>query len=121
MTFGAMLGSVELGLIYSIMALGVFLSFRTLNTPDLTADTSFKSVDGIPRLKAKAIIIRYRIAPSETAISLLIVIFITTEYLRAKKDCLFCSAGGIITRIEINILELRMLHEKDSNCSRNNK
>jgi putative ABC transport system permease protein len=40
MTFGAMLGSVELGLIYSIMALGVFLSFRTLNTPDLTVDGS---------------------------------------------------------------------------------
>lgn len=40
MTFGAVLGSVELGLIYSIMALGVFLSFRTLNTPDLTVDGS---------------------------------------------------------------------------------
>ena len=40
MTFGAALGSVELGLIYAIMALGVFLSFRTLNTPDLTVDGS---------------------------------------------------------------------------------
>ncbi|MDD2190022.1 MAG: ABC transporter permease [Eubacteriales bacterium] len=40
MTFGAVIGSVELGLIYSIMALGVFLSFRTLNTPDLTVDGS---------------------------------------------------------------------------------
>ncbi|MDD4566203.1 MAG: ABC transporter permease [Eubacteriales bacterium] len=40
MTFGAVLGSVELGLIYSVMALGVFLSFRTLSTPDLTVDGS---------------------------------------------------------------------------------
>lgn len=34
-------GSLELGLIYAIMALGVFLSFRTLNIPDLTVDNSF--------------------------------------------------------------------------------
>jgi len=33
-------GSAELGLIYAILALGVFLSFRTLNTPDLTVDGS---------------------------------------------------------------------------------
>ncbi len=35
------LSSVELGVIYAIMALGVFLSFRTLNMPDLTVDGSF--------------------------------------------------------------------------------
>lgn len=40
MTIDAILGSVELGFIYSILALGVFLSFRTLNTPDLTVDGS---------------------------------------------------------------------------------
>lgn len=34
-------GSVELGIIYAIMALGVFISFRTLNMPDLTVDGSF--------------------------------------------------------------------------------
>ncbi len=40
MTFAAFIGSVELGAIYAILALGVFLSFRTLNTPDLTVDGS---------------------------------------------------------------------------------
>lgn len=40
MTLGALFGSVELGLIYSVLALGVFLSFRTLNMPDLTVDGS---------------------------------------------------------------------------------
>ncbi|WP_246019758.1 ABC transporter permease [Bacilliculturomica massiliensis] len=40
MSFTAVVGSVELGLIYAILALGVFLSFRTLNTPDLTVDGS---------------------------------------------------------------------------------
>lgn len=34
-------GSVELGIIYAIMALGVFISFRTLDIPDLTVDSSF--------------------------------------------------------------------------------
>jgi len=37
---GTIEGSAELGLIYAILALGVFLSFRTLNTPDLTVDGS---------------------------------------------------------------------------------
>jgi len=40
MTLAALMGSIELGLIYGVMALGVFLSFRTLNTPDLTVDGS---------------------------------------------------------------------------------
>lgn len=39
-TIDALIGSLELGMIYSILALGVFLSFRTLNTPDLTVDGS---------------------------------------------------------------------------------
>src|SRR5665647_3077832 len=41
MTLMALQGSVELGIIYAIMALGVFISFRTLNIPDLTVDGSF--------------------------------------------------------------------------------
>ena len=40
MSFTAVIGSVELGLIYAILALGVFLSYRTLNTADLTVDGS---------------------------------------------------------------------------------
>ncbi|MEF9922160.1 MAG: ABC transporter permease [Anaerovoracaceae bacterium] len=40
MTIGALLGAVEMGMIYAILALGVFLSFRTLNMPDLTVDGS---------------------------------------------------------------------------------
>lgn len=34
-------GSIEIGLIYAIMALGVYLTFRILNFPDLTVDGSF--------------------------------------------------------------------------------
>lgn len=41
MSLLALQGSLELGIIYAIMALGVFISFRTLNMPDLTVDSSF--------------------------------------------------------------------------------
>ena len=37
----AFFGAVELGLIYAFVALGVFLSFRILDFPDLTVDGSF--------------------------------------------------------------------------------
>ena len=40
MSILSLISSVELGLIYAVMALGIFLSFRTLNTPDLTVDSS---------------------------------------------------------------------------------
>lgn len=34
-------GSLQLGLIYGLLALGIYISFRILNLPDLTADGSF--------------------------------------------------------------------------------
>ncbi len=34
------LGAVQLGLLYGIMALGMYISFRILNVPDLTTDGS---------------------------------------------------------------------------------
>lgn len=34
-------GSLHLGLIYGLMALGIYVTFRILNTPDLTTDGSF--------------------------------------------------------------------------------
>ncbi|MCI2254753.1 ABC transporter permease [Domibacillus sp. PGB-M46] len=37
----AMFGAMESGVIYAIMALGVYLSFRVLDFPDLTVDGSF--------------------------------------------------------------------------------
>lgn len=39
--FISIFGSVEAGIIYAIMALGVYLSFRVLDFPDLTVDGSF--------------------------------------------------------------------------------
>src|SRR4051812_8141768 len=34
-------GAIELGLIYGIVSIGVYLSFRVLQFPDLTVDGSF--------------------------------------------------------------------------------
>ncbi|MFK9092877.1 ABC transporter permease [Bacillus salipaludis] len=39
--FTAIFGSFEAGIIYAIMAMGVYLSFRILDFPDLTVDGSF--------------------------------------------------------------------------------
>lgn len=41
MSLFALRGAVELGLIYALMALGLFVSYRVLNIPDLTVDSSF--------------------------------------------------------------------------------
>jgi putative ABC transport system permease protein len=41
MTFQIISGSLEQGLVYGIMALGVYLTFRVLNFADLTVDGSF--------------------------------------------------------------------------------
>lgn len=41
MSWIAFLGALESGLIYALMALGVLISFRILDFPDLTADGSF--------------------------------------------------------------------------------
>ncbi len=51
-------GALELGLLYALMALGVFITFRILNFPDLTVDGSFTTGGAIA-----AIMISYGYAP----------------------------------------------------------
>ncbi|CAM3758609.1 ABC transporter permease [Paracidovorax anthurii] len=41
MSLFSFLGAIEIGLIFSLVALGVFISFRLLRFPDLTVDGSF--------------------------------------------------------------------------------
>ncbi|NLK08711.1 MAG: ABC transporter permease [Firmicutes bacterium] len=41
MLWSALVGTIEQGLVYGIMALGVYLTFRVLDFPDLTVDGSF--------------------------------------------------------------------------------
>lgn len=77
MSFMAFQGSIELGIIYAIMALGVFLSFRTLNFPDLTVDGSFVTgaafsaifcVGGYPELGLAAALLAGGLAGCVTAL-----------------------------------------------------
>ena len=41
MTFYAFMGSMEIGLIFALVALGVLISFRILSFPDLSVDGTF--------------------------------------------------------------------------------
>jgi putative ABC transport system permease protein len=41
MMLSSLIGAVELGLLYALMALGVYITFRILDFPDLTVDGSF--------------------------------------------------------------------------------
>ena len=41
MSLSVIQGALELGLIFAIMSLGIFISFRILNIPDLTIDGTF--------------------------------------------------------------------------------
>jgi putative ABC transport system permease protein len=41
MTVSLLMGTLELGVIYAILTLGLFVSFRVLDMPDLTVDGSF--------------------------------------------------------------------------------
>ncbi|NDV11630.1 ABC transporter permease [Crenobacter caeni] len=41
MSMIALMGALEIGLVFALVALGVLISFRILNFPDLTADGSF--------------------------------------------------------------------------------
>lgn len=41
MSFPTILGAVEIGLIFAIMSMGIYITFKILNFPDLTVDGSF--------------------------------------------------------------------------------
>lgn len=41
MSFYSLMGALEIGLIFGLVALGVFISFRVLNFPDLSVDGTF--------------------------------------------------------------------------------
>ena len=60
--FTAVFGSVEQGIIYAIMALGVYLTFRVLDFPDLTVDGSFVTGAAVA---ATMIILDYHPASSD--------------------------------------------------------
>ena len=83
----AFLGALEIGLVYGLVALGVFLSFRVLNFPDLTVDGSF---------------------PLGAATAAALIVVGTDPYLATAAAMLAGAAAGMVTAF-LN-LRFRILH-----------
>lgn len=101
-----MTAAVELGLLYATMALGVYLTFKVLNFPDLTVDGSFTTgaavaakliIDGVPAIYATlAGAVAGTIAGLVTGLL----------YTKGKIDGLL---AGILTMIALYSINLRIM------------
>jgi len=87
MSLIAMLGAVELGLLFGLVALGVFLSFRVLQFPDLTVDGSF---------------------PLGAAVAAILIVSGTNAYL-ATLVAMAAGAGAGLVTAWLNV-RLKILH-----------
>ena len=88
MSLIALFGALESGLIYGLVALGVLISFRTLDFPDLTADGSF---------------------PLGGAVAGISIIAGVNPWLACVFGTLAGSVAGIVTawlHVKLNILQL---------------
>lgn len=87
MSMIALLGAVELGLLFALVAMGVFLSFRVLQFPDLTVDGSF---------------------PLGAAVAAILIVSGTNPYLSTIIAALAGALAGLVTAW-LNV-RLRILH-----------
>jgi putative ABC transport system permease protein len=87
MSLIALLGAVELGLLFGLVALGVFLSFRVLQFPDLTVDGSF---------------------PLGAAVAAILIVSGTNAYL-ATLVAMVAGAGAGLVTAWLNV-RLKILH-----------
>ncbi|WP_043499745.1 ABC transporter permease [Georgenia sp. SUBG003] len=104
-----MVVAVELGLIYAVMALGVYLTFRILDFPDLTVDGSFTTggataatliISGTPPLLATAV----------AGVAGLIAGVVTgLLHTRGRINGLL---AGILTQIGLYSINLRIMGDK---------
>ncbi len=88
MSLIAILGTLETGLIFGLVALGVFLSFRVLQFPDLTVDGSF---------------------PLGAAVSATLIVAGVDPYVSTLAACIAGAGAGLITawlNVRLNILHL---------------
>jgi len=88
MTYFAFMGAVEHGLVFSLMALGVFLTFRALDFPDLSVDGSL---------------------PLGAAVSALLITKGFDPFLSVAAACLAGFAAGAVTALlntKLKILNL---------------
>lgn len=101
-----MITAVELGLIYAVMAIGVYLTFRILDFPDLTVDGSFTTgaavaavgiINGVPPLLATV-----------AAFAAGLVAGLVTGLLHTKGNINGLLAG-ILTQIGLYSINLRIM------------
>lgn len=112
--FTAMFGSVEQGIIYAIMALGVYLTFRVLDFPDLTVDGSF--VTGAATA-ATMIVLGYH--PILATLAAIVVGFIAgciTGLLHTKGN-INPLLAGIIMMIGLYSVNLRIMGLSNENAT----
>lgn len=107
MTLPAILDASEMGIIFAIMALGVYISFRVLNFADLTVDGSFVTGGAVA-----AVMIVNGYSPILASLAALIAGFFAgciTGLLHTKgkiNDLL----SGILMMLALYSINLRKLH-----------
>jgi putative ABC transport system permease protein len=100
------MGAVSQGLVYSLMALGVYLTFRVLDFPDLTVDGSFPLGASV-----SAVLITHGVNPFlalPVAVAAGMLAGLTTAFLSTKLNILNLLAS-ILTMIALYSINLRIM------------
>lgn len=101
-----MIGALELGFIYGIMALGVYLTFRVLNFPDLTVDGSFTSGAATAAMLILGGHSPWLATLAGGGVGLLAGVFTGLLHTKGKIDGLL---AGILTMIALYSINLRIM------------
>lgn len=99
-------GTLDQGLIYAIMALGVFLTYRILNFPDLTVDGSFVTGAGTAAVLITNGVNSYLATLIAFAAGCLAGLITAVLHTKAKIDALLAS---ILTMIALYSINLRIM------------
>lgn len=111
MGYSAFMTSLELGFVYGFVALGVFISFRILDFPDLTADGSFPAGAAVA---SSLIVSGYNPFLATTAAVLIGALCgIVTAALNRKFKILHLLAG-ILTMIAMFSINLRIMGQPNT-------
>jgi putative ABC transport system permease protein len=105
-TLIALLGSLEMGLIFALVALGVFISFRVINFPDLTVDGSFPLGGAV----AATLLVAgwHPLAATAAAFAAGALAGLTTGWLHVKLKIMQLLAG-ILVMIALYSINLRVM------------
>jgi putative ABC transport system permease protein len=106
MSTAALLGSVESGFIFAIMALGVYLTFRILDFPDLTVDGSFATGGALSATMITAGVSPFLSTVSALLAGLVVGAMTGIVHTKGKINALL---SGIISMIALYSINLRIM------------